>query len=683
VRDLEAEYWQSRVKITQIPLEIDSVINTDSHTGRQFKAPKSILLDPFLDQTQYGLELQISNGFMWTFFFRELSKEEALFRGFSFLRYMELQFPGLSGDVEAIPLTSSLLNRKHYLFELDLPRLPKPFSIIEKFTHLFRKSKVGEICLYLFWQKDDSCSLNVGKIYDGVANNLFRFKVYLRYNPPLLDERKDAEEMDRILIQFKSFLDYLTTDIRNAQGERFYFKLIESANWERILNSRVMFQNLNYIQTGAQYKYYYENIEEEMRFAFVNPEEFDFSFPDSCPILRANALRLKNVEYLPIQKDNPNYIWIGNILDKGIPESNYSLIPIDHFAKSVIIGGKPGTGKTYLLRQMSIEFYDKAPEIGVLYLNFGKGNQEKFYKTDRTIKYGDKDFIVPYWVEGDYLDKGLQETATYLTASLGLREPVDKVLKNVMESFRRVNGTLPDSLTTLFKGLRKWYREHKYHEKYQTNILTAIDNRVLSLLSEKDVENTLKLTKNSIPQWFKDWRNGKKIMLDISMCSIYLKLLIANAIFQMVRGLTPDFDVGRLQHLIVIDEAQQLFEIPKDYFTNTDAFITKEQLENIFNNLIREFRSKGLGFIIATVIPSNLFYSATKMPSLKILFNLDEECIKRFTSALDDRNFLMLLKVRRALVLNGNNSDRYAIQTVGFDSVPSNELVSSKSSEAW
>jgi len=137
-----------------------------------------------MDQTQYGLELQISNEFTWTFFFREHSKEDALFRGLSFLRYMELQFPGLSGEVEATPLTSNLLRKKPILFELDLPKRPKPFSIIEKFTPLFRKSKIGEICLYLFWEKDDSCSLNVGKIYDGVTNNLFKLKVFLRYNPP-------------------------------------------------------------------------------------------------------------------------------------------------------------------------------------------------------------------------------------------------------------------------------------------------------------------------------------------------------------------------------------------------------------------------------------------------------------------------------------------------------------------
>ena len=681
---IEVDYWQSRVKITQIPLEIEEVIYTDNNTGRQFNAPKSILLDPFLDQTVYGLELQIKNEFIWTFFFREYSRREALSRGFSFLRYMELQFPGLSGEVDSVPITPSLLNSKYLLFELDLPKRPKPFSIIEKFTHLFRKPKVGELSLYIFWERDDSCSLNVGKVYDGVTNQLFKLKVFLRYKPPYLDKEKDAEKFDNIVIQFESFLDYLTTDIRDRKGNRIRFKPIESATWEKILINRVMYQNLLCENTGPQYKYLYDRIPVDERFAFINSEESNFSFPDSCPILRANTLRLKNVQYLSIQKENPNYLWIGNIVDKGIPESNYSLIPIDHFVKSVIIGGQPGTGKTQLIKQMSIEFYDKAPYIGVLYLNFGKGNQEDFYKTDRTIKYGEKDFIVPYFVEGDYFNKELQETATYLTASLGLREPVDKILKKVLDSFRKVNGSLPDSLTILFKGLRKWYREHRYHEKYQTNILTAIENRVLSLLSEPEVENMLRLIpEKTVPQWFKDWRNGKKIMLDLSMCNIYVKLLIANAIFQLVRSLTPDYEVGKLQHLIVIDEAHQLLERSRDQFTNNDFYIAKEQLEKIFNRLIGEFRGKGLGFIIADQTPSDLFYSATKLPSLKILFRLGEDCIRRFTTVLDDRNFVMLLRDRRALVLNGNNSDRYSIQTVSFESSSSNELQSYRSSEAW
>jgi len=64
-----------------------------------------------------------------------------------------------------------------------------------------------------------------------------------------------------------------------------------------------------------------------------------------------------------------------------------------------------------------------------------------------------------------------------------------------------------------------------------------------------------------------------------------------------------------------------------------DFNIAKEQLEKVFNSLIREFRSKGLEFIIADQTPSDLFYSTIKIPNLKILFRLGEDCIKKFTTA--------------------------------------------------
>jgi len=169
---------------------------------------------------------------------------------------------------------------------------------------------------------------------------------------------------------------------------------------------------------------------------------------------------------------------------------------------------------------------------------------------------------------------------------------------------------------------------------------------------------------STIPQWFLDWRSGKKVFLDLSMCDAYVKLLLASSIFQMIRALTPGYETNGLQHLIVIDEAQAILEKSKERFTNSDFYIAKEQLEMIFNNLLREFRSKGLGFIIVSVTPSDLFVSTTKLPSIKILFRMGEECIRRFTHMLNDHKYLMLLKARQALVLNGNNADRFSIQTI-------------------
>ena len=143
-----------------------------------------------------------------------------------------------------------------------------------------------------------------------------------------------------------------------------------------------------------------------------------------------------------------------------------------------------------------------------------------------------------------------------------------------------------------------------------------------------------------------------------------MKLVISSAIFQMIRALTPDQEASGVQHLIVIDEAHVILEKSREQFTNSDIYIAKEQLERIFNNLLREFRSKGLGFIISDVTPSDLFLSATKLPSLKILFRMGEECTRRFTYMMEDHRYLMLLENRHALILNGNNGERYAVKTI-------------------
>ena len=63
--------------------------------------------------------------------------------------------------------------------------------------------------------------------------------------------------------------------------------------------------------------------------------------------------------------------------------------------------------------------------------------------------------------------------------------------------------------------------------------------------------------------------------------------IILQIIFQLVRNLTPDYEVGKLQHLIIIDEAHQILERSREQFTNNDFYIAKEQLENIFNKITK------------------------------------------------------------------------------------------------
>ncbi|MBY8990535.1 MAG: hypothetical protein KGD58_07265 [Candidatus Lokiarchaeota archaeon] len=62
----------------------------------------------------------------------------------------------------------------------------------------------------------------------------------------------------------------------------------------------------------------------------------------------------------------------------------------------------------------------------------------------------------------------------------------------------------------------------------------------------------LKITEN-LPSWVIDWLNGENIFLDLSMCSKFVKMLIVNAIFQLVRSVTKDNEAEELKYLILID----------------------------------------------------------------------------------------------------------------------------------
>jgi len=662
---MKTNTWQARIKVTQIPAEIENQIVRDYEKEKEVSIKKTFLTNPFSDQTVYGLELSLKNDFSWTFFISEKTQKKAFIKGYSYLRQLETMYPGLTAEIKVIHINTLEFNNDSEFHELVLAYRPRKFKIIEKLLLLFKKEKIGDLSFYFFWQRDDSVSRG-GHHYNGEFQNYYKLKIFMRIDPHPIPNV--AQPLYKAIL--KGYQEYLTIDILDFFKVRAKFEKRGRFSWYNIIRSNPMFDNPQGLVTGEFYKFIRNRIRHEVRFCFVHPALIDFTFPLNSPIRTANALKSMNYQYKSVSIYDENSIWIGKVINNGIVESNNVMMPISHFGASVFIGGQMRTGKTRLLTQISREFYKKAPNVGILYLNVGKANQEHLYQHDTVIKYGDPKFHVPYFVKGNHLDKSLQQTSAYLAASLGLREPVDKILKEVMRSFIRVNGELPASLRTLFKGLRKWYLVHPYDSEFQGRILTAIDNRVLTLLSDNVLDKCMSVPQNSssmLPQWFLDWRNGKKVILDLSMCDDYVKLVLSSAIFQMIRTLTPDREVDGLQHLIVIDEAHVILEKSKEQFTNSDIFIAKEQLERIFNTLLREFRSKGLGFIITDVTPSDLFLSATKLPSVKILFRMGEECSRRFTHMIDDQKHLLLLEYRHALVLNGNNAERYSIKTIDIE----------------
>jgi hypothetical protein len=657
--------WVSMISITQIPHQIETENKPDYWKQETVSIMKTFLINPFSDQTVYGLEIGVKNDFTMTFFLGDDEtddKRQVFTKGFSFLQHLESKFPGLAADLKIIPIVNLDIPETSLLYELVLPSNLTTFNIVRNIAQLHKQKRVGDVIFYFLWQRNDAIS-RFPRMYDGLFEEYYKFKILVRIDP-FKEFMSTPSNLDVVI---KGMLDHLTFDIKNVESKRARFEQRSRSNYYFIFNSSLMASNPDKIFTGRFYSNVREKISAARWFSFITPSMIDFSFPDNCPLPRANALQMFNYQYPKANIHDRNSIYLGQVINQGIIENNPVLIPLDHFGRSVFIGGNQGTGKTRLLTQITREFYTKAPQIGILYINVGKTNQEHLYSHDVVIKYGDPEFQVPYFVEGEYLSRSIQQTASYLTAALGLREPVDKVIKGLMYSFIKHNGKLPLSLKILFKGLKKWYYEHPYDPKFQTRILTAIGNRVLPLLSDPFLNTAMKLLDSVVPLWFQEWRAGKKVLLDFSMCDEYTKLLLSSAIFQMIRALTPDVEWDSLQHLIVIDEAHAILEQSSSQDVNSDLYIAKTQLEKIFNSLIREFRSKGLGFILSDVTPSDLFTSATKLPSIKILFCMGETSIRRFTHMVEDHKYLLLLRHRHALVLDGNNANRYSMKTATID----------------
>ncbi len=656
---METKFWQARVKITQIPtkLETQEFVNPRTHNGA--KIDMSWLFDPFLDQTVYGLELTLNKTFSFIFIMYAETESKALKRGYSFLMNLEERFLGLSGEVSALPIGLFILKQEFPTYELVLPRIPflkgDKFHIIKKIIQLFKMRDTNVFQFYIFWQKDDSIHIHK---YDKVSVfEMYKLKIFIRI---IQDNKLDNNKLKTVQLEAK--LEYLTMGIRNLIGERACIKKTRLNTWEKIMSSNVFWINDKNQNTGAYYCYIYGKLPEERVPAFISPDEVDFTFSDDLPLQKSYSPPLVNINYSSIS--DKNSISIGNIVVNGVETKIIKSLPTTHFANSVFIGGQTGAGKTYLLGHICNQFYNNAPDIGILILNLGKGKQEGFYTTDKILKYGSSDLHLSYFYEGEYLNKSLQETATYLASSLGLGSPSDKILYVVMKAFIKVNGSLPRSLKTLFNGLKKYFIEHPYHKKYQTYILRALQNRIPSLLSDPILKKTLELLQiNNIPKWFNDWRNGKTIFIDLSMCDIYVKRLLSNAIFQMVKTLIPDVEAGKLQNIIVIEEAYQILELPITTNPNADDFISREQLELIFNNLIREFRSKGLSFFISDNTPHRLFSCALSLPNLKILFSLSHLDSKLFTNNLKTQEYLILQNPRYALIINGSNQEIFVVKT--------------------
>ena len=668
---MEPELWLVKIKITQSPIQQEKEFVFDYSLKKRNEIEKTWMRNYFQDDTVYGLELSsIGNEISWEYFINIATHEEAYIKGHRLLNVFKRVFPGLDGKVEILPIYPFTLEQQKTVYELHLPEIHKAdkISLVKNFIHSSRNNQDSHRILrfYIVWQKDDAIdSKSNNYLKETTTHKEFKVKIFVRI------EHNNSKITDLQRLMLRSDLEFLAKSTYNVKMEKARITKTRSDTWNRILEGNCFWKNTERIQTGKGYYLIKETIPKQEIPHFISPKNMDFNFPRNSGLPKPFILEHEKIIDLPITEDNKNYVWFGKLFRQGVLSGSNAYFLINDLTRSCIIAGNTGSGKTYCASKIVQEIATKAPQVGILTIGLSKKRQQRFFYADEILTYGDNDLKIPYFVKPNSdtldLDKYLEETASYLTASLGLKGTTTTVLKNVMMKLEK-GKDLPNYPRILFERVLDYLEnpKHGYHEKFHTNITSEISNKVLERLSNKIIEKVLSLT-SEIPRWFIKWRKGKNFYFDLTECSIWTQRILTNALFQMIKTLTSAVESNHLINLIVIDEPDPILAKALSNNPYDDNVIAKMGLEEVFKTLIEEYRSRGLGFLIVDQQPSNLFRAVTKSPSLKIVFKLDIECGKFLTQDKKELSYLNNQEPRIALVFNGASAEEYLIKTLDIE----------------
>ncbi|MBA7689989.1 hypothetical protein ES703_98508 [subsurface metagenome] len=583
------------------------------------------------------MEINAGSKIEFVFFTKTKSKNEAIKLGNAWLSNLKFRFRGLDGIIEARQINNHNLKEKEELelLEIILPEglITHKINVIERFINAFYYKNSQSIKLILLWQRQKRPKNNPE------GSNTYKLRIFITYELGNLNNKNH--------LKLKGILNFLSMEIETTAGKR--ASIVKSLN----------VSNLKILEGDV-----FNTSEEDLSAVII--EDVNFDFPENTPLPRLPILNHENVRYIDLNEDfKKKAIEIGRHIKTGVITDHKTYVPINKLSQDLVVFGKSGCGKTYFLARFIKELSNKAKDVGILILNIAKSSQEIYYQDFSTVKYSDDEFRIPYFFEGQYLEKCLQETATYICASLGLKNVFEKIIYRTAIAFIKKNEKLPELLGTLLTGVENYVKSNPYGDDVQANLLQALRNRI-KVFSEDKVQNVLKLTKD-LPKWFKDWLEGKNIFLDLSMCNKFTKALIVNAIFQLIRTNTKDTEIEELKHLIVIDEAHAILEKPITRNSDDTDFIMKEQMAKIFSELLKEYRSRGVGFVIADQAPARLFDDVASQPSIKVIFREDYPNNTIFSEDPFDRQILTQLENRLALVINGATGEKYLIKTLEYN----------------
>ncbi len=669
VRNVEPDCWHSVVNITQVP-----------NMNKQKETNVSWLCDPLgwdeeKESTVYCTKFTLDKGyFSWKFYLKEETRKEAYESGICFLDYLQELYPGLDGTVKVKPIYLLQIKDDGKFSELILPEPPyrKRIDLIKKIVNLYSNLENYKVKIFIFWQRSDDV---VGEISDTILDkkrktieDYYKVKIFINSVP----NSPDAEKREDLKTKFKGHLRSLTSGISNEENERAKIKNRPSLTSENIANFLVFFKNRDKLDTGLYYRNIKDVIGEAKLPGFVNAKTIDFMIPKDFLLPQAKKIFNENIEFSSSSK---NELLLGYWIRNGVKKNKPIYLKFDDLLHHLFVAGLMGSGKSRFFYHFKKELTLKAPHVGILIINLEKKGEKEFYNADINLKY--KDLEVPYTFidEEEDITDNLESFIPLLVASLAFAPFVEHPFVNSTKAYYDEHHTLPTELKDLFPPLLRWFKNRvKYDDEVSQRTMSAIENRIIRLLNSPILKKIVRLRKN-IPTWFREWKNGKDVFIDLTSCkSVIKKRLIMLLIFQMISKFTPELNEldsikkinGDLQHVIMLDEIGEFLAEASGPNYSDDEHLARHYVNEKFEKFLGAFRSRGVCLAYIDYKPSRLYESVYSLPSIKIVFRTPHSCNHLFTKIIEEQEFLKVLEHRRAMVIDGVNGHKYEIYTPDF-----------------
>ncbi|MFX1361363.1 MAG: hypothetical protein ACFE8T_13585 [Promethearchaeota archaeon] len=507
------------------------------------------------------------------------------------------------------------------------------------------------ITAYIFWQRDPTHEYYPNFYPPSSDQENFspksskkRRRHYLKYyairiliNVELDDTRNLPKDDLELLGQLNTF----ATGIQNSFAQGATLESADESTWYEILNGRVF---------------------KEDHVAFIKPKEFDFEFLDNIPLKQPLWLDDENVELEPYDKNDSAKINIGSLVYRGTLTTHNKPMKIEHLHQRALIVGNNGVGKTYFVIDLLSQIYTKRDDIGFIYVNTVKPEQQKFFKVgkvvDLILKWNTPECWVPYYTS----DGNIYDTARYIIAQLGLKNFFESNLVEVLDMYIEDHATPPESIEVLLDNLVKFIETDKeLDNKTKSRRVSYLKTQIAKITRDKSIVQNLELRNEAI-QWFSALMNGAGIFLDLSDCkSRDAQRLFLCALFNYLRDKLPQTD--KLKVIIAIDEAHRLFQEQTGQHVHDDDFISFKGFQDLMAELIEESRSQGISFIFIDQDPKLLMSKVRSAPMVHFIFTLDEDNAKLLAHNKSQEELINNIGNREVFCRNKITKEKFVFHT--------------------